>query len=47
MKIIALVFLGCIASASAVAANLNLANDPSTGGPGKFAAGEIRREAGA
>ena len=28
-----------------IAANLDLANDPSTGGPGKFAAEEIRREA--
>ena len=47
MRIRSLVFLGFIASASAVAANLNLANDPSTGEPGKFAAGEIRREAAA
>ena len=32
-------------SASALAASLQLANDPATGEPGKFAAEEIRREA--
>ena len=32
-------------SAPVVAASLELANDPATGVPGKFAAEEIRREA--
>lgn len=40
-------FLGLVVAASAAAANLQLANDPSTGEPGKFAAAEIRREAAA
>jgi hypothetical protein len=34
-------------AASAVAASLDLVNDPATGGPGKFAAAEIQREAAA
>ncbi len=38
-------FLGLILSASAMAESLELVNDPATGGPGKFAAEEIRREA--
>ncbi len=32
-------------SVQAVAASLELVNDPATGGPGKFAVEEIRREA--
>jgi hypothetical protein len=34
-----------LAPAAALAGNLELVNDPATGGPGKFAAEEIRREA--
>ena len=34
-------------AAPAIAANLALTNDPATGGPGKFAVQEIRREAAA
>ena len=34
-------------ASKALAASLNLANDPATGGPGKFAGEEIRREASA
>ena len=37
--------LGWIFAAPAMAASLVLSNDPATGGPGKFAAEEIRREA--
>ena len=43
-------YLGAItteAIAPAVAGSLDLTNDPATGGPGKFAAEEIRREANA
>jgi hypothetical protein len=34
-----------VSAISAAAASIDLANDPATGGPGKFAAEEIRREA--
>ncbi len=47
MMIIRLAFLVLLFAAPAVAANLDLVNDPVTGGPGKFAADEIRREAAA
>ena len=40
-----LTFLGWIFAAPAMAASLVLSNDRATGGPGKFAAQEIRREA--
>ncbi len=39
--------LASIFASPAMAASLNLTNDPATGGPGKFAAAEIRREAAA
>ncbi len=42
-----LAFLLFIFASPALAASLHLANDPSTGEPGKFAAEEIRREAAA
>ena len=40
-----LAFLVFAFAAPAMAASLNLINEPATGGPGKFAAEEIRREA--
>ncbi len=44
--------IGCLAAvilieAAAMAATVSLTTDPATGGPGKFAAEEIRREAAA
>lgn len=41
------IILGCLVLSGfhVVAADLALETDPATGGPGKFAAGEIRREA--
>ena len=42
-----MVALIVVFSVPALAANLELTNDPATGGPGQFAAEEIRREAAA
>jgi hypothetical protein len=49
MKRTATIFLTALllAPLAALAASLELVNDPATGGPGKFAAEEIRREAAA
>ncbi|NJM55844.1 MAG: hypothetical protein HC841_08080, partial [Verrucomicrobiae bacterium] len=43
----AILFAAHLLVGPAFAASLQLTNDPSTGGPGKFAAEEIRREAAA
>lgn len=45
--LVAAALLAAIQSLPAAAASLDLANDPATGGPGRFAADEIRREAAA
>ena len=45
--LLAALFTGHFVATAALATSLNLANDPATGGSGKVAAEEIRREASA